>query len=124
MTDIVRPGRATVRLASEGVLLRCGLGRPAATKTCCSEGAEVAALRADCLDDHEVFLLALERVHLHGFEEVVGSVAHYCDVVRAKATGEVADGHAGAVDLSIVAAEEEVHVVSICDQGLVDWAGA
>jgi len=80
-------------------------------------------LRADGLDDHEVLVLSSNSVDLHGFEEVVGGVAHDGGVCGAEVTGEVANWHAGAVDLAVVAAEEEIHVLAISDDSLVDGTG-
>jgi hypothetical protein len=124
VTDIVRPRRATVCFTRERVLLRRCLGRPVATQTCRGEGPEVSSVVANRLDNHEVLLLALERVHLHRFEQVVGAIAHHGNVVGSKTTREVADRHAGSVDLAVVAAEEQVHVGRVGNQRLVDWTSA
>ncbi|KAK8032274.1 hypothetical protein PG990_002008 [Apiospora arundinis] len=121
VADVVGPRGAAVRLAGEGVALAPGLDRPGAAQVARGEGAEEAALRPDGLDDHEV-ALARHAVDLHGLEQVVLGVAEDGLVLGAEAAGEVADGHAGAVDLAVVAAEEEVHVLVVADDGLVDGA--
>lgn len=122
MRDIVGPGSAAVRLASEGAVLGRGLGGPVTAEVGCGERAEVAALGANGLDDHEV-LGGPVGVDLHGLEEVVLGVGHDGHKVCAEVTGEVADWHACTVDLAVVAAEEEVHVLRVADDGLVDRAG-
>jgi len=115
---------ARVGLAGKGAALSGGLGRPRARERGGREGTEVAAVGADGLDQHEVLVLALEGVDLDGLEEVVGRGAHDDGRGAAKAAGEVADGHAGAVDLAVVSGEEEVHVLTVTNEGLVDRAGA
>ena len=121
--DIVGPGSPAVGLAGEGRRLSRSVGGPRATEAGGREGAEVAAVGADTFDDHEVGVLALDGVDLDGFEEVVGGVAQDDGGRSAEAAGEVTDGHAGAVDLAVVAGEEEVHVCAVADDGLVDGAG-
>lgn len=106
VADVVGPGSTAVGLASKGVALGRGLGRPRSAETGSRERAEVAAIGADSLDDHEVLLLALDGVHLDSLEEVVGRVAHNNRRGGAKVTREVSDGHARAIDLAIVACEE------------------
>jgi len=96
--------------------------RPAQTRR--REGTEVPPVRADSFDDHEVFVEPAKRVDLHSFEEVVGSVGQDSLVGCAEAAREVADGHTGAVDVAIVAREEEVHVTAVTDEDLVDDTGA
>jgi hypothetical protein len=118
--DIIRPGRAAIGFPSKRILLGRSLRGPAAAETGRSERAEVAPVGPDGFDDHEVFLLALEGVDLHGFEEVVCAVRHHGYVVGSKAAREVADGHAGAVDFAVVAAEKQVHVLAVGDERLVD----
>ena len=60
---------------------------------------------------------------MHGFEEVVGGVAHDHCRCGTEVAREVSDGHAGAVDLAIVACKEEVHVRAVADDCLVDCTG-
>ncbi|CAM5664920.1 hypothetical protein SGRIM128S_07344 [Streptomyces griseomycini] len=120
MADVVGPGGATVGLAGEGIALGRGLGRPGAVQAGGRERAEVPALRADRLDDHEVAVLALQLVDLRGFEQVVRRVAHDHRRGRAEAAREVPDRHAGTVDLAVVAGEEQVHVRAVTDERLVD----
>jgi hypothetical protein len=124
VTDIVRPRRAAVRFTRKRVLFRRCLRRPATAETRRREGPKVSSVAANCLHNHEIFLLPLERVHLDCFEQVVGAIAHHCNVVCAKAAGEVTNRHAGSVYFAIVAAEKEVHVGGIGDQGLINWACA
>jgi len=88
------------------VAFASGLDCPGATQAGSSEGAEEAAVRSDSFDDHEVFVGAV-GVDLDSLKEIVGNNSGV--VGRA---GEVANGHAGAVDLAIVAAEEHVHVLT------------
>jgi hypothetical protein len=124
VADVVRPGRARVGLAGE----RLGLGRrlrsPGAAEAGRGERAEEAAVGTLGLDDHEVLVLALNGVDLDGFEEVAGAVGHDDRAGRSEAAGEVADGHASAVDLAVVTSEEEVHVRAVADERLVDRACA
>lgn len=127
MADVVGPGGAAVGLAGKGVRLGRGLGRPAAAEAGGGERPKVSAVGPDGLDDHEVLGVAgaaLHGVDLHGLEQVVGGVGQHGLVVGPKAAGEVADGHAGAVDLAIVSGKEQVHVGAVADDGLVDGAGA
>lgn len=100
------------------------MGSPAAAEGGGGEGAEESAVCTHGLDDHEVFLEAFELVDLDGFEEVRLGVLHDGLVGGAEAAGEVADGHAGAVDAAVVTAEEEVHGRGVCNEGLVDGTGA
>jgi len=79
-------------------------------------------LRADSFDDHEVFVGAV-GVDLDSLEQVVGRVTQDGGVTGTEAAGEVANGHAGAVDLAVITAEEEVHVLAVSNDGLVDNAG-
>ena len=120
VANVVCPGGAAVGLAGKGRVLGGGLGSPLAVEAGGCEGAEVAAVGADGLDDHEVCVLALDGVDLDGLEEVVCRVGHDGFVVCAKVAGEIGNGHAGAVDSAIVAAEEEVHIGVVADDGLVD----
>jgi hypothetical protein len=122
--DVVGPGGARVCLAGEGSALRGGLRGPGAAEGGGGEGAEVAAAGTLGLDDHEVLGLALEGVDLDSLEEVVGGVAHDDGRGGAEAAGEVANGHAGAVDLAVVAGEEQVHVLAVTDDGLIDRTSA
>jgi hypothetical protein len=124
--DIVGPGGAAVGLAGEGVLLGGSLGSPGAAEAGGSEAAEVAAVVANGLDDHEVLGTGggtLEGVDLDSLEQVVLAVGHDHRAGGAEVAGEVADGHAGTVDLAVVAGEEQVHVRRVTDDGLVDSAG-
>jgi hypothetical protein len=123
VADVVGPSGAAVSLASEGGSLGGGLRRPRAGQARGREGAEVAPIRTDRLDDHEVLALALHRVHLYGLEQVVGRVTQDDGRCRTKAAREIADGHASAVDVAVVTSEEEVHVRAVADEGLVDGAG-
>lgn len=124
MADIVCPRRAGIRLAGERPLLRRSLGGPLAAERLGRERAEVPPLGADSLDDHEVLVLAADVVDLDGLEEVVGGVAHNNGGGGAEAAGELVDGHTGAVDLAVIAGEEEVHVLLVTDDGLVNAARA
>lgn len=122
--NVVGPGGARVGLAGKGAALGSGLRSPGAAEGGGGEGTEVAAVGALGLDDHEVLGLALEGVDLDGLEQVVGGVAHGDGAGAAEAAGEVANGHAGAVDLAVVAGEEQVHVLAITDDGLVNRTSA
>lgn len=124
MRDIVAPCYASVRSACErsGLGGSTGLHGPCSTQTACREGAEVSSSRANCLDDHEVLLLALDLVHLHSFEKIVGGVAKNLRCLAAKAGREVANGHGSAVDFAVVTGKEEVHVLAVTNECLVDWA--
>jgi len=125
VADVVGPGDAGVGLAGEGLALRGGLRGPGPGEAGGGEGAEVAAAAADGLDDHEVLgALAGDGVDLDGLEEVVGRVAHDGGGGGAEAAGELLDGHAGPVDLAVVAGEEEVHGGVVADDRLVDAARA
>ncbi|KAI6766029.1 hypothetical protein HG530_007099 [Fusarium avenaceum] len=97
VADVVGPGGTAVGLAGEGVALGGSVGGP----------------------------LAVEAVgDLDGLEEVLLGVRH--DDLRggAEAAGEVANGHAGAVDLAVITAEEQVHVLAVSNDGLVNGASA
>jgi hypothetical protein len=117
MANVVGPGSTAVSLASEGVGLRASLNSPGAAKRRSGVRAEEAALGTLGLDDHKVLVQSLKGVDLHGLEDVVHGIAD-----NRGSLGEVAERHAGAVDLSIVASEEKVHVLAIADKGLVDRA--
>lgn len=122
--DIISPSGATVGLARE----RAGLGRrqrgPSAAQAGGGEGAKVPTVGALGLDDHQVLVLTRQSVDLHGLEQVHGAVAHDHRRGCAEAAGEIANGHAGAVDLAVVAGEEQVHVLTVANDGLVDGARA
>lgn len=122
VADIVGPGGATVGLASEGLVLARCLWSPFTIQAVGREGAEIASVGANGLHDHQILVLATDRVDLDRFEEVVGGVAQDGLGFSAEVAGEVANGHAGAVDLAIVAGEEKVHVGIVADEGLVDRA--
>jgi hypothetical protein len=122
--DIVGPAGARVCLAGEGRALRSSLRSPRTAEGGGGEGTEVTTVGTLGLDDHEVLVLTLEGVDLDSLEEVVGSVAHDDGGGRAEAAGEVADGHAGAVDLTVVAGEEQVHVLAVTDDGLINSTSA
>jgi hypothetical protein len=122
--DVVGPAGARVCLAGEGGALSSSLRGPGTAEGGGGEGTEEAAVGTLGLDDHEVLVLALEGVDLDSLEEVVGGVAHDDGGGRAEAAGEVADGHAGAVDLAVVAGEEQVHVLAVTDDGLVNSTSA
>jgi hypothetical protein len=124
VADVVGPRSAAIGLAREGRTLAGCLRCPRTAQTCGCIGAEVAAAGPNRLDNHQVFVLALHGVDLHGFEQVVGRVAHDHGRRRAEITWEVADGHAGAVDLAVVTGKEQVHVRGVANEGLVDGAGA
>jgi hypothetical protein len=121
VANVVSPGSTAVSLASEGVGLRASLNSPGAAKRRSSVRAEEAALGTLGLDDHKVLVQSLEGVDLHGLEDVVHGIADNRGSLG-EVAGEVAQRHAGAVDLSIVASEEKVHVLAIADKGLVDRA--
>jgi hypothetical protein len=120
--DVVGPGSTAVGLAGKGVLLGGGVGGPVAAEAGGGERTEVATSRANSLDDHEVLGggSALDGVDLDSLEEVVPGVAHDDGGGSAKVAGEVANGHAGAVDLAVVTCEEQVHVLVVTDDGLVN----
>lgn len=122
--DVVGPGGTRVGLAGEGAALRSSLRSPGTAEGGGGEGTEVATVGTLGLDDHEVLVLALEGVDLDGLEQVVGGVAHDDGAGAAEAAGEVANGHAGTVDLAVVAGEEEVHVLAVTNDGLVNGASA
>jgi hypothetical protein len=126
MADIVRPRRPRVRLSSERVLLRRRIGRPRTVQARSSERPEEATTRTLSLNNHEVLLVSattFNGVDLHGFEEVVGGVAHDDCAGGAEGPGELANGHACAVDFAVVAREEEIHVCCVSNHGLVDGPG-
>lgn len=120
VTDVVRPGRTRVCLTGERLALRRRVRRPAATQACRRERAEIAAVRALSLHNHEVLASARNSVDLYGLEEVGRRVRHDHRARRAEATREVADWHAGAVDTAVVASEEQVHVLAVTNDRLVD----
>jgi len=124
--DVVGPGGAAVLLAREGVGLGGSVGGPGTAEAGGGERAEEATAAALGLDNHEVLLVgsSLDGVDLHGLEEVLGSVAHDDGRGGAEAARELADGHASAVDLAVVASKEQVHVLAVTDDSLVDGASA
>lgn len=123
VADVVGPSSAAVGFSGERSGLVAGLDGPLAVERVGGERAEVAAVGALGLDNHEVLVLALDGVDLHGLEELLGGVFHDGLEGAAEGARELADGHAGAVDLAVVAAEEQVHVLGVADDGLVDGAG-
>lgn len=123
MADVVGPRGAAVGLAGKRLALGRGLRRPGAAQARGREGAEVAPVGPDGLDDHEV-QAGRDGIDLHGLEEVVGRVAHDHGRGGAEAAGEVANGHAGAVDAAIVSCEEQIHVGGVANNCLIDCAGA
>jgi hypothetical protein len=120
--DVVGPGGSRVGLAGEGVVLGGGVGSPLAVEAVGGERAEVSAAAGGALglDDHEVLVLALDGVDLNSLEEVVDGVGHDDLAAGAEAAGEVANGHAGSVDLAVVTSEEQVHVLAVTDNSLVN----
>ena len=122
--DVVGPGGTAVGLAGEGVALRGSVGCPGTVQRGGGEGPEVAALRALGLDHHEVLVEASKSVDLDSLEEVVGGVAHDDCGLGAEASREVAQRHAGAVDLAVVTGEEQVHVLAVGNERLVNRSGA
>lgn len=124
--DVVGPRGAGVGLAGESVLLGSSLGGPVAAEAGGGEAAEVTAGGANGFDNHEVLGVAGaagEGVNLDSLEQVVLAVGHDDGAGGTEVAGEVADRHAGAVDLAVVAGEEQVHVLGVTDHGLVDGAG-
>lgn len=69
--DIVGPSGATVSLARERSRLARGLRRPRAAEAGSREGAEVSAVCANALHNHQVLVLALHAIDLDSFEESV-----------------------------------------------------
>lgn len=122
VADVVGPGSAAVGLAGEGVALGTGVDGPGAVEAVGGKGAEVTAVLALGLDDHQVLVESLEGVDLHGLEEVVLGVLEDDLGAAAEAAREVADGHAGAVDAAVVAGEEQVHVLAVTNDSLVNGA--
>lgn len=123
VADIVGPGGTAVGLAGEGVLLGASLLGPLAVEGGGGVRAEVTAVVALGLDDHEVLVQALESVNLDGLEDPLGSVADDGGSLG-EVAGEAAKGHAGAVDLAVVTAEEEVDVLAVGNDGLVNGTSA
>lgn len=124
VADIVGPCGSAVGLAGEGVALRGSVRGPASAERGGGERPEVAALRALGLDDHEVLVESSKGVDLDGLEEVVDGVAHDNRGRGAEVSWEVAQRHAGSVDLAIVTGEEQVHVLAVGNERLVNRSGA
>ena len=122
--DVVGPSGTAVGLAGEGVALGGSVGGPGSAERGGGERPEETAAGAHGLDDHEVLVETGEGVDLDSLEEVGLGVAHDDGGGAAKAAREVVQGHRGAVDLAVVTAEEQVHVLAVTDQGLIDGAGA
>lgn len=120
MADVVGPRSTAVRLASERVALRRRIRRPRSAQAGRREGAEVTSVAANRLDEHEILVLALDGVYLNSLEQIVRGIAHHYRRLVTEASGEVSNRHARAVDLSVVPAEEEVHVVGIADERLIN----
>lgn len=123
VADIVGPRSTAVGLAGEGVALGGSVGGPGSAERGGGERPEETALGAHGLDDHEVLVEAGEGVDLDSLEEVGLGVAHDDGGGGSEAAREVANGHRGAVDLAVVTAEEQVHVLAVTDHGLIDRAG-
>jgi hypothetical protein len=96
--DVVRPGRSAACLAGERVEHAGRLRGPGTSEGRGGEGAEVAAVGALGLDDHEVLMLALDDGRLHDLEEVLLGVGH--DDCRHRA--EVTEGHVDGGDFAMV----------------------
>lgn len=122
--DIVGPGGTAVGLAGEGARLGASVDGPGAVEAGGSEGAEVTAVGALGLEDHEVAAAALDGVDLDGLEDVLSSVAQDDGGGGAEAAGEVGLGDLGVVDLAVVAGEEQMHRAGVTNDGLVDRASA
>lgn len=66
--DIVGPGGATVAVASEV----SGLSSPRTSQAGSCERTEVSAIVTNALNNHEILVLSLNGVDLHGFEQIIG----------------------------------------------------
>ena len=77
----------------------------------------------DRFNNHEVLVLAFQRVDLNCFKEVVLGSAKDNGGCSTEVAREVANGHAGAVDLAIVSCKEQIHVLAVTNNGLVNGAG-
>jgi len=124
VTDVVGPGSTAVRLASEWVALCSSIRRPRPAKAAGRERTEVPTLRPNGLDYHQVLVLALYLVHLDSLEQVVGRVGQDDGRRTTEAAREVANRHAGSVNLAVVSSEEQVHVRAVSDQRLVNGTSA
>jgi hypothetical protein len=106
VADIVGPGGAAVGLACEWCALARRLLCPLTSQTGSRERAEVPPISANCLDNHEVLILALHGVDLNCFEQAVGRVAKDHCLSAAEIAWEVSDWHTGPVDLAVVSCKE------------------
>lgn len=123
MADVVRPASSGIRLARKWSAFSCGIRRPLAIKAGSRERAEEATFRSHSLDHHKIFLVArstLDCVDLNTFEQVRLRVTEDSGIVGAEIAGEISDRHASAIDLSVITAEEEVHVFVITNDLLVN----
>lgn len=66
--DIIGPGGATVAVASEV----SGLSSPRTSQAGSCERTEVSAVVTNALNNHEILVLSLNGVDLHGFEQIIG----------------------------------------------------
>jgi hypothetical protein len=82
-----------------------------------NESAAVCSLR---LTDHQPLALALELVDLNSLEEVLHGIAENRLRDIPKAAREIFKWHDRAIDVAIVASEEEVHVFVVCDDSLIN----
>ena len=67
-----------------------------------------------------ISILASNCVYLNCFKQLSLRFAEHDFRSGAEVSREIADRHAGAVDLAIITGEEEVHVFAVSDQALID----
>lgn len=75
MTDIIRPGRSAIRLPSKGVTLSRSLRSPGTPKAISYERPKIPPIRTDRLNDHKIFILALDSVNLHRLKKTILAIA-------------------------------------------------
>lgn len=62
----------------------------------------------------------MNGVNLNRLEEIVFGILEDDLGIRSKVSREVADRHGRAINSAVIAAEEQVHVSAIADDGLID----
>ena len=124
VADVGRPsvavGERDVVLASEGIALGRCQRSPRTPEIGRGKGSEVSSRSALRLDDHEVLGgRPLNRVNLHGLEQVVRGVGHD-DRRVGEGSREAADGHGRPVDGAVVIRVKQIGVRAVADHRSVE----
>ncbi|KAI6753930.1 hypothetical protein HG530_013106 [Fusarium avenaceum] len=120
VADIVGPGGARVCLAGKGVAFGASINSPLTIEAIRRKRTEKPSIFTLGLNKHQVFVLSLDGINLNGLEEVIFGILEDNLGTRPEATGEIVDRHARTVDSTIIATEEQIHILAIADNGLID----